>query len=92
MRASDFIAAATAKLEILIDPPMGGPHGFTDYIRHDVDQFLGAFDKAAFNAGFNAAVEAILGEKGMRNVHFDHPDFLRDRSAAYRKAREGSGV
>lgn len=96
-RTSDFIAAASSALEIMIFPasnfgPMDVTQGFTDTGREQVDRFLATFDEAAFNAGFNSAVEAILGPKGMTNVHFDHPQFLTDRSAAYRKAREGAGV
>lgn len=86
-RASDFIAAAAARLEVALSPATD-----TDHERELAAAFLGSFDETAFNAGFNAAVEAILGKDGMSNVHFDHPHFIRDRSAAYRKAREGSGV
>ncbi len=87
-RHSDFIAAATARLETILYPKIvDWPSGFTEVGRENIDQFLSEFDEAAFNAGFNAAVEAILGEKGMSNVQFDHPQFLKDRSEAYRKAR-----
>lgn len=96
-RTSDFIAAISATLETLIFPannfgPMDVTQGFTETGREQVETFMSTFDEAAFNAGFNAAVEAILGPKGMTNVHFDHPQFIRDRSEAYRKAREGAGV
>mgnify|MGYP001611310060 CR=1 FL=1 len=88
-RTSDFIAAASARLETVLFPGSlpDWPQGFTEYGRERVDQFLNEFDEAAFNAGFNAAVEAILGETGICHVHVNHPQFLKDRSEAYRKAR-----
>jgi len=92
-RPSDFIAAAAAKLETDLFPHgPDWPNGFTEVGRFKAEMFLQSFDEESFNSGFNAAVEAILGEKGMSNVHFDHPQFIKDRSEAYRKAREGAGV
>ena len=87
-RQSDYIAAATALLEMTLFPTIiDAPSRFTDVGREKAAEFLAEFSEQEFNAGFDAAVRAILGRKGMSNVKVDHPDYLRDRSEAYRKAR-----
>ena len=89
-RTSDFIADAAARLEMVLHPKdiVDWPQGFTDHGRALAEAFLEQFDEAIFNEGFDAAVQAILGApRYLANVNLDHPDYLRDRSEAYRKAR-----
>lgn len=99
-RTSDFIAAATAQLEVTLYPMrvIDAPTGFTEMGRARAEAFLTQFSEQEFNAGFDAAMHKILGvdaaleaagvPKNAVSPIEHHPDYVRDRAAAYRKARE----
>lgn len=87
-RASDFIADQAVQLEMIL------PEGCVELVHFQMEMLLQKFDEAAFNAGFDAAVHLILDDAktGLTHAHADHPQYQADRSAAYRKAREGTSV
>jgi hypothetical protein len=47
-------------------------------------------DDKSFNAGFDAAVRAILKPSALTTVNFQHPQYLRDRRAKFDEFRNAS--
>jgi hypothetical protein len=87
--SSTFFQRAVDDLELALFPVEHRAHEdaeiFTVQGRLRAASVLRTLDRSAFDLGFNAAVLALT--KGQRGVNLQHPDYLRDRDAAYRKAR-----
>lgn len=60
----------------------------TDAGRDRVANVLKAFDENTFNRGFDAAIRATTPPAVLRHVKFTHPQYLRDRGAAYAAFRK----
>lgn len=82
-----YLADACRRLEADMFPHEDGDEALTDVGRQRVQLFLAAFDEAAFNAGFDAAVTSILTPTALKTVRFDHPRYHADRRQQYRALR-----
>ena len=58
--------------------------------RARVAGFLSLFDENTFNHGFDAAIRATTPPAVLKMVKFTHPQYVRDRRAAYLKYRQES--